>query len=177
MRLFFALWPEADVARQFAHAASQIPLTNPGRPVNPGNYHLTLAFIGEVDVSTLIVLRQIGAAVAQTASCCNIVFDDVAYWPKPGVIVSTAREVPDALDELSAQLYEALLQQQLVTMSPARPLRAHVTLARKVSQAPVLPMVPSFFWPVNGFGLLSSKTSGVQSVYTVLDTWPLLYEG
>jgi 2'-5' RNA ligase len=74
------------------------------------------------------------------------------------------------------QLYEALLQQRLVTLSPERPLRAHVTLARKVSQAPVLPMMSSFIWPVNSFGLVSSDTSGVQSVYTVLDTWPLLYE-
>ena len=174
MRLFFALWPEADVVRQFAHTASQMTLTNPGRLVNPGNYHLTLAFIGEVDASTLPVLRQIGAA--QRASCCNIVFDGVEYWPKPEVIVSTAGEIPNALGELSAQLYEALLRQCLVTRSPERPLRAHVTLARKVSQAPVLPTMSSFLWPVNSFGLASSNTTGVQSVYTVLDTWPLLYE-
>jgi RNA 2',3'-cyclic 3'-phosphodiesterase len=174
VRLFFALWPEANVVRQLTHAASQIPLTNPGRLVNPGNYHLTLSFIGEVDASNLFALRRIGAA--QRASCCNIVFDSVEYWPKPGVIVGTAREIPKALEELSAQLYEALLQQRLVTLSPARPLRAHVTLARKVLQAPVLPMMSSFIWPVNSFDLVSSDTSGVQSAYTVLDTWPLLYE-
>ena len=174
MRLFFAVWPDAEVVRQFAQAASQIPLQDPGRLVNPGDYHLTLAFIGEVGAASLFVLRQIGAA--QRASCCNIAFDGVEHWPKPGVIVSTAREIPSALEALSAQLYEALRQQRLVTLSPARPLRAHVTLARKVSQAPVLPMMSSFIWPVNGFGLVSTNTSGVQSVYTVLDTWPLLYE-
>jgi RNA 2',3'-cyclic 3'-phosphodiesterase len=174
VRLFFAVWPEANVVRQFAHAASQLPLTSPGRLVNPGNYHLTLAFIGEVDASTLFVLRQIGAA--QYASCCNIVFDGVEYWPKPGVIVSTAREIPNALEELSARLHEALLQQHLMIRSPARPLRAHVTLARKVLQAPELPMMPSLAWPVKSFSLVSSDTSGFESIYTVLDTWPLLYE-
>jgi RNA 2',3'-cyclic 3'-phosphodiesterase len=174
VRLFFAVWPEAGVVRQFAHAASQIPLQGPARLVNPGNYHLTLAFIGEVGASTLLALRQIGAG--QRASCCNIVFDGIEHWPKPGVIVATAREIPNALGRLSAQLYEALSRQHLATLSPARPLRAHVTLARKVSQAPVLPMMSSFIWPVSSFGLVSSDTSGVQSVYTVLDTWPLLYE-
>ncbi len=174
MRLFFAVWPEANVVQQFARAASQLPLTSPGRLVKPGNYHLTLAFVGEVDASSLFVLRQIGAA--QRASCCNIVFDGVEYWPKPGVIVSTAREIPNALEELSAHLYEALLQQHLVTLSPAQPLRAHVTLARKVSQAPELSMKLSFTWPVKSFSLLSSDTSGFESIYTVLDTWPLLYE-
>jgi 2'-5' RNA ligase len=174
VRLFFAVWPEANVVRQFAHAASQLPLTNPGRLVNPGNYHLTLAFIGEVDASTLFVLRQIGAA--QRASCCNMVFDGVEYWPEPGVIVSTAREIPNALEQLSAHLYKSLLQQRLVTLSPARPLRAHVTLARKVSQATELSMMLSFTWSVKSFSLVSSDTAGFESIYTVLDTWPLLYE-
>jgi RNA 2',3'-cyclic 3'-phosphodiesterase len=174
VRLFFAVWPEANVVRQFARAASQLPLTNPGRLVNPGNYHLTLAFSGEVGTSSLVVLRQIGAA--QHASCCNIVFDGVEYWPEPGVIVSTAREIPNALEELSAQLHAALLQHELVPLVPARPLRAHVTLARKVSQAPELSMMLSFTWPAKSFSLVSSDTSGFESIYTVLDTWPLLYE-
>jgi RNA 2',3'-cyclic 3'-phosphodiesterase len=173
VRLFFAVWPEADVVRGFAHAASQIPLKDQARLVNPQNYHLTLAFIGEVAASSLIVLRQIGAA--QRASCCNIAFDGMEYWPKPEVIVSTAREIPNALDNLSTQLHEALHQHHLMTQ-PARPLRAHVTLARKVSQAPVLPTMPPIIWPMNTFGLVSSDTAGVQSTYTVLDTWPLLYE-
>jgi 2'-5' RNA ligase len=57
-----------------------------------------------------------------------------------------------------------------------RPLRPHVTLARKVAQAPVLQAMSPFDWSARSFSLVSSDTSGAHSVYTVVDTWPLLYE-
>jgi RNA 2',3'-cyclic 3'-phosphodiesterase len=175
VRLFFALWPDADVIRQFASAASQLTLQNAGRLVNPENYHLTLAFVGEVADASLAVLQQIGRT--QRASCCNIAFNGVDYWPESKVIVAAAEESPDSLRDLSAQLYEAVVHHQLKTALP-RPqlLRAHVTLARKVSQVPVLPALAPFVWHVNRFSLMRSDTRSAQSIYTVLDTWPLLYE-
>jgi nicotinamide-nucleotide amidase len=56
------------------------------------------------------------------------------------------------------------------------PLRAHVALARKVAQLPVLQAMSPFSWPARSFSLIGSDTSGVCSVYTVVDTWPLLDE-
>ncbi|HEY2678879.1 MAG TPA: RNA 2',3'-cyclic phosphodiesterase [Steroidobacteraceae bacterium] len=174
MRLFFALWPESDVARQFAHAASQLQQSSPARLVNFRNYHLTLAFLGEVSAANLVVLQQIGGR--QRASCCNIVFGGLEYWPDPKVVVSIAQVFPTALYDLSAQLRGAADQHRLTATSPAPQFRAHVTLARKVAQAPVLPTVPPFSWSVNSFSLVRSDASGDESVYTVVDTWPLLYE-
>jgi 2'-5' RNA ligase len=54
--------------------------------------------------------------------------------------------------------------------------RAHVTLARKVAQAPVLQAMSPVAWSTSSFGLYRSETGGVQSAYTVVDTWPLLDE-
>jgi 2'-5' RNA ligase len=56
----------------------------------------------------------------------------------------------------------------------AKRLRPHVTLAKKVPQAPVLQAMSSFEWLVRDFCLMRSDTSGVESAYTVVDTWPLL---
>jgi 2'-5' RNA ligase len=172
--LFFALWPEADVVRQFAHTASRLQLSGSARLVNVRNYHLTLAFLGEVNASNLVVLQQIGAK--RRASCCNIVFGGLEYWPEAKVVVSAAQEFPTALYDLSVQLHEAVDRLRLNAASLAPRFRAHVTLARKVAQAPVLPTMPSFTWSVNSFSLVRSETSGDQSAYTVVDTWPLLYE-
>jgi 2'-5' RNA ligase len=174
LRLFFALWPEADTARQLAHAASQLQLQGPARLVDGRNYHLTLAFVGEVGAKNLPDLRRIGGM--QRASCCNIVFKAVEYWPDPQVIVCAAEESPAALQELSAELYRASSPYRRKPVVAPQRLRAHATLARKVAQAPVLPTLSSFTWPVHHFSLVSSDTSGTESVYTVVDTWPLLYE-
>jgi RNA 2',3'-cyclic 3'-phosphodiesterase len=175
VRLFFALWPEDKAARHFAHAASQLRLESSARLVDGRNYHLTLAFVGEVDARNVGELRRIGGT--RRASCCNIDFTAVEYWPDPQVVVGTAEEIPAALECLSAELHKAASPYRRKPAAAAAPrLRGHVTLARKVAQAPVLPTMSSFTWPVHHFSLVSSDTSGSESVYTVLDTWPLLYE-
>ena len=167
MRLFFALWPDEDIARQLANTAAQLTLVNPSRLVSPKNYHLTLAFIGEVAPSRVAVLQRIGEA--QQASCCSIAFDTFEFWRKPQVVVAAAAEQPPALLELSAHLHAAL------ALAPT-PFRAHVTLARKVVQAPVLPAMSSLSWRATRLCLVHSETGGAESAYTVVGTWRLLDE-
>jgi 2'-5' RNA ligase len=57
LRLFFALSPDEDVAQQFAAAASLLKVEGRGRLVSARNYHMTLAFIGEVADVQLGVLQ------------------------------------------------------------------------------------------------------------------------
>jgi len=167
VRLFYALWPDVHIAKHLARAAAAVPLAGDARRVPCDNFHVTLAFIGEVAASQLPALRRIGSA--QRALECSITFDGYEYWSEPQVVAAVVRECPAALIELSAALYRALSRS-------GTPLRAHVTLARKVSQAPVLQALSPFQWNVRTFSLVSSDTRGAHSVYTVVDTWPLLYE-
>ena len=77
MRLFFALWPDADVTRQLTQVARQLTLEGRSRWVNPKNYHLTLAFVGEVPAAKLAVLQQIGGSLRAprfTFTCDSIEF-------------------------------------------------------------------------------------------------------
>jgi 2'-5' RNA ligase len=167
VRLFFALWPDVDIARQLANAAAQLTLVNSSRLISPKNYHVTLAFIGEVAPSRLAVLQRIGHA--QQAFSCTVVFDTLEFWRKPQVVVAAATDQPSALLKLSAQLHEAL------ALVPPR-LRAHVSLARKVTQAPVLQAMSPLRWHATSFSLVCSETGGAESAYTVVGTWPLLDE-
>jgi 2'-5' RNA ligase len=167
LRLFFALWPDADVATQLERVAAQLNVTSPGRLVHPKNYHVTLAFIGEVAESKLPVLRTIGESLR--APCCSITFDSLEFWPQSRVVVAVAPEIPPGLLSLWSQLHEA-------TGLPQARLRAHVTLARKMAQAPVLQAMSTVFWLATSFSLVRSETGGAESAYTVLDTWPLLDE-
>jgi 2'-5' RNA ligase len=176
VRLFFALWPDDDARAHIAKAALALRLAVDARPVPQENFHTTLAFVGEVSTPQLTVLQQIGRA--QRAAACAIRFDAYDYWLDPQVVVAVARESPASLTLLWAQLHRDLALQlpQLNLKYPQAPLRTHITLARKVAQAPVLPAMSPFGWTARSFSLVRSDTSGARSVYTVVDTWPLLYE-
>jgi 2'-5' RNA ligase len=176
LRLFFALWPDADTRERFASAAAALRLAGGARLVPQQSYHLTLAFIGEVTSARAAVLQQIGRS--QRAPGCTIKFDAYEHWPEPQVVVAAAREPPTALVELWMRLRADLaLHQAALKLSRLQPsLRAHVTLARKVAQAPVLQAMSPFEWNARSFSLVRSDTSAAHSIYTVVDTWPLLDE-
>jgi 2'-5' RNA ligase len=179
VRLFFALWPDVRTRELISSAASALQLSTPARRVPPENYHLTLAFVGEVDAIQLAALLEIGRS--QRTAACTLKVDQFDFWPEPKVVVAVASETPPALSGLSIELHRELLLRD-VTRNPSRPfappapLRAHVTLARKVAQAPVLQAMSPIRWSARSFSLVRSDTSGAQSVYTVVDTWPLLDE-
>ena len=176
MRLFFALWPDAGTRDRIEKAAAALSLAQGARRVPRENYHLTLAFVGEAAESQLEPLLEVGRS--QRGSTCTVRFDAYEYWPEPQVAVAVALETPAAIGELWTRLHEALASRHaaLKISRPEALLRAHVTLARKVAQAPVLQAMSPFCWSARSFSLVRSDTSGPQSVYTVVDTWPLLDE-
>jgi RNA 2',3'-cyclic 3'-phosphodiesterase len=169
VRVFFALWPDDETRARIANATAAIALTRGARWVPRENYHLTLAFIGEIGDSRLALLEQIGRS--QRAVACTIRFDALDHWPESRVLVALAREAPGALLELWARLHADLASLHLV--QPAR-FRAHVTLARKVVQASVQQAMSPIDWNVRSLSLVRSETGGAASVYTVVNTWPLL---
>ena len=176
MRLFFALWPDAETRARVATAAAGLRLTDGARRVPQQNYHLTLAFLGNVTSARVAMLQQIGRR--QRASGCTVRFDAYEHWPEAQVVAAVAPEPPAGLVELWARLRQdlALHEPDLKLNYPQPSLRAHVTLARKVAQAPVLPAMSPFDWNARSFSLVRSDTSGTHAVYTVVDTWPLLDE-
>jgi 2'-5' RNA ligase len=176
LRLFFALWPDGQIRERIAHETSALRFEAAASRVPAGNYHLTLAFVGDVNNSQLAVLRQIGRDMQAAAS--RIIIDAFEYWPESRVEVAIARETPAALTDLWSRLHRqlALHHAGLAHLWPPAALRPHVTLARKVSQAPVLQAMSPLTWSARSFSLVRSDTGGAQSVYTVVDTWPLLDE-
>jgi len=167
MRLFFALWPDDDVTLQIAEIARQLNLESHSRRVDPKNYHVTLAFVGEVPATKLAVLQQIGRALCAPRFTFNC--DSIEFWQGSQVVAAAVRAAPPALLDIARKLNDAL-------DLPREPLRAHVTLARKVTQAPVLQAMSPVVWRATDFSLIRSHTGGAESAYTVLDTWSLLDE-
>ncbi len=172
MRFFFAAIPDRDTRRRLASVAHALDLAPPYSIVPHENLHLTLAFVGEQSETILPTLLTIGAA--QRTRAFTLRFDAYEYWPGSKVVVAAVRDHPLALGHLWRGL-RATLEQHELALAP-QPLRPHVTLARKVSQAPVPQAMSAFDWSVRGFSLMQSTTAAARPIYTVLDTWPLLDE-
>ena len=170
VRLFFALWPQEPVRSSLAAAAVAVPLATGARGVPRENYHLTVAFVGEVPADSLERVRLIGRA--SRASVFAITFDAYEYWPKPEVLVAVARSIAPALQALWAELHQALADDGIELR--VKKLRPHVTLAHRVAEAPQLPPLRPFTWPARELCLLRSDSGATRPVYTVVDTWSLL---
>ena len=168
MRFFFALWPDEDINRQLTELAGRLNLERRGRRVDPKNYHMTLVFVGEVPATKLAVLQQIGRSLRVPRFTLNC--DAIEFWQDSKVVVTVVRTPPPGLLDLCSRLSAAL------ELPPPKSPRPHVTLARKVVQAPVLQAMLPMEWWTTTFSLIRSDTGGAESAYTVVDTWSLLDE-
>jgi 2'-5' RNA ligase len=172
VRLFFAAVPDAATRARIGAAADALELQPSSRRVPGDNYHATIAFVGALPMPMTPIVREIGSA--RRSQPFSLHFDAYDYWPTPGVVVALARAVPAPLAALWQDLHEALGEHGFARDRES--LRPHVTLARKVSQAPVAQEMSAFDWTVTEFVLMRSDRSDSQSAYTVVDTWQLLYD-
>ncbi|MEX2148956.1 MAG: RNA 2',3'-cyclic phosphodiesterase [Steroidobacteraceae bacterium] len=176
MRLFFALWPSED------QRAALVALTGPaiapvaGKPVQPANLHVTLAFLGLVPGRTFVHLVEIGGRSAGEA--VDLAFQRLEYWHKPRVVVAVPGRVPSAGRRLVDRLWTEL--EALGYERERRPWQPHLTLVRHVRQppspgfGPTLPAkaaaAAAFGW---GLALVESSTHPEGARYRPLANWPL----
>jgi RNA 2',3'-cyclic 3'-phosphodiesterase len=124
-RVFFALWPD-DRQRTAIEAARNRLFPLSGRPVEPGNLHVTLAFIGNVASDRVAQL----AALCGPVPAFTIELDRLEHWSKPRVLVAAATHAPRELLQLVDGLWRRL--DRLGFARETRPYRPHLTLARDV---------------------------------------------
>jgi RNA 2',3'-cyclic 3'-phosphodiesterase len=174
-RLFFALRPSPELAAHILTVSSPLLAELGAQPVPVGNVHATLCFIGAVADERVTALRAAAASVR--ASRCEIEFDAFEYWETPRILVASAsRESLDAA-ALSVALHEAASTAGLVP--DAKPFRAHLTLARKISPTSAAKISwpakisPGFVVYADRFALMESRRGEPASIYSVVDEWHL----
>ncbi|KFI23297.1 RNA 2',3'-cyclic phosphodiesterase [Nitrosococcus oceani] len=167
-RLFFALWPGAEIREQVTQIAQRM-LGKRGKCVRSENLHLTLVFLG----STTEQQRACAEAVADTIEgmAFALRLEQIGYWSRPRVVWLAPREIPQPLIELVQQLNQGLTA--CGYQPEARPYRAHITLARKVAGYFPAREVAPLACPVEHFCLVRSVSYPGGVEYQVLRSWPL----
>ena len=167
-RLFFALWPSDEVRQALRRNCKSILRHSGGRPVAPDNWHITLAFLGGVTPKQRLCVEQVAATIHLPGF--DFQLDKIGCWPRPRVLWAGVRETPDALKQLAARLIKG--SQECGLSLDTRPFTPHLTLKRKLNQAPPFEMKP-VVWCADSFVLVKSNTlpDGVQ--YQVVREWGL----
>jgi 2'-5' RNA ligase len=174
-RLFFALWPDDDVRKQLKQCQQsqlfkQSLLVNDGsRPVFPGNLHMTLAFLGNVNADQKACAEQ----VANGIQCSPFKFtvDTADHWSKPRILWVGPSEMPEALVSLATELRDGAVE--CGVQMDMRPYNAHVTLMRKIARLPEGLAIRPFPWVAKRFVLIESTTRPEGVKYEVVREWEL----
>lgn len=173
MRLFFGLdftGPDKLVIDQWRNKM----LPTLAHPVAPGNFHITLAFLGETADNALE--RVYHAAHQVSGDSFSLHMDQTGYWSKPKVYWIGPTQIPSALDALVTQLRDKLKQQRISTDN--RPYQPHISLFRKLRENPPTPLcAPDMYFDVKAFCLFESQSTASGVRYRVMERWPLTGPG
>lgn len=168
-RLFFALWPPAELNHELYRLAGNALRGGAGRRVVPENIHLTLAFLGSVEASFRECAEQVAAAIR--AEPFTLMFERMGYWPKPGILWVGPSQTPQPLLHLVQNLNAGLAG--CGYEAEKRPYAAHLTLARKARPHGDIHSLESRAWEINQFHLVQSHTHADGARYEILRSWPL----
>ncbi|PLW69797.1 RNA 2',3'-cyclic phosphodiesterase [Pseudohalioglobus lutimaris] len=173
MRLFFALLPGPDLAREIADWRER-SISADGRPVPLANLHITLAFLGELSHHRLDPLCQAADELltAPGLHLQTLRLNATGYWPRPGILWLGPSRWEGALANLAGQLQS---RGALAGGKGKRgAYRPHLTLFRGCDQPPPAPLsAPDFSFDCSNISLLQSS-NGRQGVhYSDVANWRL----
>lgn len=168
-RVFFALWPAPGVQRALGDIARRARHDCGGRAVPDHNIHLTLVFLGNLPRDRVTALEPFASAVRGRSFALSV--DCLEYWRHNRILWAGAGACPEALQELVAQLQDALAGAGY--RFDRRPYVPHVTLLRGARRAPADTRLSAVEWPVEDFALVESAPREGARVYQVLRSWPL----
>ena len=170
LRLFFALWPDADGAAQTIALSRVVAEQSGGKATPPERMHLTLAFLGAQSPHLVTALR---ACVSDFAvQPFAIEFDRIGVWRTTAIAWLAASRPPQGLVDLNRSLIDAL--RPALRIDEERAFSPHVTLARRVQRKPLTSRLEAaVVWRIGAFSLVSSQQGGDGPSYRRIEDWQL----
>ena len=167
-RLFFALWPDAQVRSRLAALQAALPRQQ-GSWVHPEDLHVTLQFLGPVEPAQQACIAE--AAGAVRAEPFDLEIDRLDFWSRPRIVWAGVAGVPPQLDALVETLGRNLARCGF--QPEKRAYRPHVTLLRKTTPIEKHALEKPIPWHVDHFVLVESRPGGDPPWYRPLEGWKL----
>ena len=171
-RLFFALWPPAEVrARLAAEAQAYAQL---GRVIAGRNLHVTAVFLGAVAAEQVERVRETAQSVQKLTVGGKFMLhlERIEFWRRSSLICLIAERAPPELLSIVDGLRTGLRERGF-ELRDHDTFRPHVTLVRDVARGPAAAGVAPVQWPVEAFALVESKVGQRGAEYAVLEEWAL----
>ena len=169
-RVFFAIWPDDEVAKEFDEAGRKARQILGGRSMRRETLHLTLAFIGGIASERLAALQAIAGAIHLPPF--RLAFDRLQCIPRMKIVWAFASAPSPGLLELAAMLNAQLKAAGFRT--EARQFAAHVTVLRNANCAADIPDESlGIEWLVQDFALVESELRPEGARYKVIQRWQL----
>lgn len=173
MRVFFGVQPDPDLALRIASWRDR-QLATAGRPVPVSNFHITLAFLGEISPASMDGLCQrVDDYCGRSSPGGDTVdLDQTGYWPRPGIYWLGPSRWPDSLLQLAMKLRG--VSSGCGAKQERKRFQPHITLFRGCTDAPPAPAEPpSFSMPYRDFALFESRQGRRGVSYHPLQYWDL----
>ncbi|MGH8771940.1 MAG: RNA 2',3'-cyclic phosphodiesterase [Burkholderiales bacterium] len=168
-RLFFALWPDERTRAEFNEWLRLLGSAIEGRATRPESLHLTIVFLGDVELDRLDALNSI--ARKMEGDRFELAFDAAEYWRHNRIVHAIPVEAPEALKNLVAVLERELREAGF--SFDQRTYIPHMTLMRRARWRELKLKFGRVNWPVNDFALVRSHSQARGSQYEVLGKWQL----
>lgn len=165
-RVFFALWPETELAHRMWREGQELQRRLGGRPTSEASVHMTLLFLGDVVEEHFQRLAE-SASVLFTPFAMTI--DTAGCWSHNGVAWLAPSITPPELSQLVSALTQAIGIAGFDV--ERRPFAPHITVVRKVKCATLDRAVPKLEWRVAEYVLVRSARNMDGSVYSVIGRW------
>jgi RNA 2',3'-cyclic 3'-phosphodiesterase len=184
MRLFVAIEPPASALAELAAAVASLQAAAPElRWTSSGSWHLTLAFLGEVDEAILPDLRTRLARAAHRHPPQRLAFAGGGAFPAPArarVLWAGVRAESRAITMLAASVAAGARRAGAPPPDEGRKYSPHLTLARCREPADVCLLAAALDdfsgmeWTASSIHLMRSYLAGGRpSQYEDLAEWPL----
>ena len=169
MRVFFAVWLDADTLTAIEAVQTRLFELTGGRPMVPETIHLTLSFVGEIAPDRLAELITIGNKIRQRSFQFHI--NKISCFEKSRVAWASSKQVPEALLKLQSTIDSQVVKAGFPL--DIRPFRPHITLIRNLPAPFETMSTQEFTWPITAFSLVQAHQNTGGAPYEILHVWPL----
>lgn len=139
-----------------------------GRRTRDDSIHLTLAFVGAVDIERL---PELAAPPSSHWKAFELTLDRCGCWPHNRIGWIAPSSVPAPMQAMVAAM-QAWLRGAGFALEE-RPWRPHVTLVRKAQCVPLAACAAPIAWHAQDFVLVRSLPESEGARYRIMGRWPL----